>query len=784
MNKIVIITDNFPFKPGENTFILPEIEELKKSYEIEIIAAGIEKETPDFYKKFDLDGIKISKVTYPEFNLKRRVFIVLKCLFSVNYYKNIFSGKCSFKTFMTRESECRNFYLVAYYFNKYLKDNGYFDKDSLLRTTFYSFWSNSNLLALCLEKKKNKNIKIVARANGYDLYNERMLGLHQPYKSLMDKMINFQLFDAELNRKYYIDHFAYDKTNSKYILAYLGIPDRGIERYKRSNNIRVVSCASLIPLKRVNLIIDELSLINDKNIEWIHFGDGELNSELKELAKTKLGSNIKYDFKGYVDNKDIVKYYKNNSIDLFIHLSETEGCPVSLSEAASFGIPIIATDAGGVKEIVSDEMGKLIPVDFKKGTVADFINYFCTLNNDEVLKYRETARKVFLEKFDTKNNSKKLLHLFDNLNKKRICHVTSAHSRYDGRIFLKQCTSLVKKYDVTLLCCDTLKNEIKNNVKIVSINKKFNNIFERMFLSKKYLKNKCLEIDADVYEFHDSELLSLVKYVKKKDKKVIFDSHEDYPALFLEREWIPNVFRKILKIIYEKYETKVLKKVDYVLCASDHIKNRIEKINRNCVVIPNYPILDKIEKISNESNDIKLCFAGGISEDWNHKAIVNAIQELDNVKYLIAGNCSDEYKDKLKKIDVNNKVEFLGRLKYDDVKKLYSECDIGIALCSYRPNVDYKNGSLGITKIFEYMMFELPVIFTDFTVYKDINNKKQFGLSVNPNSEDDIKVAINYFKKNRKKIEEYGKNGRELVTNDYNWNILEKELFDIYEYFD
>ena len=363
----------------------------------------------------------------------------------------------------------------------------------------------------------------------------------------------------------------------------------------------------------------------------------------------------------------------------------------------------------------------------------------------------------------------------------KICHVTSAHNRYDGRIFLKQCTSLAKKYDVTLLCCDTLDDEVKNNVNIISINKRFKSIYERMFFSKKYLKIKCEEIDADIYEFHDSELLSLAKYMKKKGKKVIFDSHEDYPALFLEREWIPNIFRKIFKKIYENYEIKVLKKIDYVLCASSHIKNRIEKSNQNCEVIPNYPILDEIKKIKNKSNDIKLCFAGGIGKDWNHEAIVNAIQKLDNVKYLIAGNCSIDYKEKLKKLDINNKVEFLGRLKYDEVKKIYSESDIGLAISLYRPNMNNKEGSLGNTKIFEYMMFELPVIFTDFTIYKGINNEKQFGIAVSPNNEDEIRNAIIYFQKNRDKMIEYGKNGRKLVVDRYNWEILEKILFKVYE---
>lgn len=781
MNKIVIITDNFPFKPGENTFILPEIETLKKYYEIEIIAASMEKDKEDFYKKFDLRGIKFSKVKYPKFGIKHKLFILFKCLFSIDYYKNIFSSKCSFKKFRIRESECRNFYLIAHYFHKYLKTNNYFSKEEIDKTIFYSFWSNSNLLALCLEKKKNSRMKIIARANGYDLYNERMQGLHQPYKKFMDKLVDYELFDANLNRKYYIDHFGSDKSSSKYILAYLGVLDRGIEHFEKKDTLKLVSCSSLIPLKRVNLIIEELSLIKDKNIEWIHFGDGELNGYLKDLASKKLGNNIRYEFKGYVDNKVITDYYKNNNIDLFIHLSETEGCPVSLSEAASFGIPIVATDAGGVCEIVNDSNGKLIPINFKSGEVANFINYYASLNNDEIVNYRKNARATFLEKFDEKNNSKKLLELFNLLNKKKVCHVTSAHNRYDGRIFKKECTSLAQKYDVTLLCCDSEKNEIKNNVKIVSINKKFKNVLERMFLSKNYLKRKAIELDADIYQIHDPELISLAKYLKKKGKKIIFDSHEDYPALFLERQWIPGLFRKILKRIYEIKEKNLLIKADYILCASEAIKRRILKFNKNIELIPNFPILDEVQKENNETKCLNICFAGGMGSDWNHDIVVKAIQDL-NVKYIVAGSCTQEYKRQLQDLDINNKVVFLGKISYEEVKKLYLKSDIGIGLCSYRPNVNYKEGSIGITKIFEYMMFGLPTIFTNFDVFEEINSKNQFGILVDPKNVEEVKNAIKTLINSKAMRNLYSKNARELVEKKYNWSETEKKLLDVYDY--
>ena len=368
------------------------------------------------------------------------------------------------------------------------------------------------------------------------------------------------------------------------------------------------------------------------------------------------------------------------------------------------------------------------------------------------------------------------------MKKIKICHITSAHNRYDGRIFAKQCTSLAKKYDVTLLCCDEFDDEVKNNVKIISTGKKLKNIYERLLFSKRYLKKKCNEINADVYQLHDPELLSLTNYLKKKKKIVIFDSHEDHVSLFLERQWIPKVFRKILMHIYAYYERKNLKKIDYVICAADHIKERIKLINTNCDIIPNFPILENSIEKKQDANKLTLCFAGTINKFWNHDVIIKAIQDIENVNYLLIGNCSVEYKKYLKSIDKNCKTVFKGKLSYEEVKKNYCFSDVGIALCSYRPNVDYKNGSLGITKIFEFMMYKMPVIFTDFKVFKKINNKKKYGIAVNPYNVTDVKSAILKFKNNRKIIEEYGINGRSLIETQYNWNVLEKKLFNIYDF--
>lgn len=361
-----------------------------------------------------------------------------------------------------------------------------------------------------------------------------------------------------------------------------------------------------------------------------------------------------------------------------------------------------------------------------------------------------------------------------------VCHVTSAHGRYDGRIFLKQCSSLAKNnYKVTLLCCDTLDDEVKNKVNIVSINKQFSSLRDRIFNSKRMLKKMCLEINADIYQFHDPDLLSLALYMKRKGKVVIFDSHEDYPSLFFEKQSIPVFLRKFLSSVYSLYEKHVFKKIDGVICVADYQLDRIKRINSNAVIITNYPIIDNDFK-KNKSVKNTLCFAGGVRANWNHDTVIKAIEDIDDVKYMVAGSYKESYLETLKSYKGFEKVEFLGKLDKKSVKDLYSNSNVGIALCSYRPNTCYKKGSLGNTKIFEYMMYELPVIFTDFDVFKNILKEGKFGIAVNPYDSKEVEAMLRYLLDNPKIAKEMGSIGRKLVVEKYNWETQAKILIKFY----
>jgi len=359
----------------------------------------------------------------------------------------------------------------------------------------------------------------------------------------------------------------------------------------------------------------------------------------------------------------------------------------------------------------------------------------------------------------------------------KVCHVTSAHNRYDGRIFKKELTSLSKYYDCYLVCCDGLADEVVNNVNIQSAAPKFKNRYERILKANKLLKKKCIEIDADIYHFHDADLLPLAKYFSENGKKVIFDYHECFADLFLERYWIPSILRKMLRSRYIKMEEKILPNLSGIIAADDFIRDYISRYNKNVVSIQNFPILIPMGKIPKKDNC--LCFAGTIADFWNHDKVAEAISDMD-IEYIIAGRYSEKMYNNLSKSRGFDKLKLIGKIKYDEVISLYKKSKIGIALCSYRPNVNYKNGSLGTTKIFEYMMCGIPSVFTDFKVFTNINDKCQFGISVNPTNVEEIKEAIEYLLNHPKQAKKMGENGRKLVEEKYNWSVLEKRLLDFY----
>jgi len=264
--------------------------------------------------------------------------------------------------------------------------------------TYYSFWFNIWVLYLSLTKKK-EDLKIITRAHGGD-YDENQVKTFFPYRSFQLKNITVVAPVSEFGVNYLRTKYPFGKATIQ--KSYLGVRAFGLNPGKEQNEFFLVSCSSLIFLKRVHRIVDVLKHTNFK-INWLHFGDGPLREEL--LAKVKeLPSNVTFEFKGHVTNEAILDFYKTKTVDLVINVSESEGIPVSLMEAISFGIPVMGTKICGVPEIVCEQTGFLIPSDFDDRKVAGILSEYKQYPSERKSELRRSAREYWCKNFNLEVN--------------------------------------------------------------------------------------------------------------------------------------------------------------------------------------------------------------------------------------------------------------------------------------------------------------------------------------------------------------------------------------------
>lgn len=368
--------------------------------------------------------------------------------------------------------------------------------------------------------------------------------------------------------------------------------------------------------------------------------------------------------------------------------------------------------------------------------------------------------------------------------KNKVCHFTTVHSIDDIRIFTKECTSLVNNgFDVTLIACgDIAFEDIKDGVKRISLNVPAKNRFQRFFKRSKAVYEKTLEIDADIYHFHDPELLPIGLKLKRKGKKVIFDSHEFYGEQIKHKGYIPYILRNLTSAIYKKYEAFVCRRIDAViqictLNGEDYFERRAKKT----IFITNAPLLQEMETKSVNSNINKdfVVHIGSLNYSRGITHIIKA-SALANVPLILAGNySSEEYKKEVELLDEYSNVHYKGYVKQEQINKLFDNCFAGLS--TLLDVGQYLIADTFSTKAFDYMAAGLPLIYSK-TNYTDFYIKKyNMGLTIDSDSVDEIAGAILFFKNNKDVALQMGENARKASENEFNWLIEEKKLIEFYK---
>lgn len=361
---------------------------------------------------------------------------------------------------------------------------------------------------------------------------------------------------------------------------------------------------------------------------------------------------------------------------------------------------------------------------------------------------------------------------------KKIAHLTSAHQRIDTRIFIKECCSLAKNYSTYLIVADGMGDDIKCKVSIIDVGL-FNGRRNRMLRAPIAIFKEALKLDADIYHLHDPELIPIGLKLKKRGKIVVFDAHEDLPNQILSKHYLSKTKKNILSLLVRYYEKFSLSKFDGIVAATPFIKDKFSQINTNTVDINNYPRLQEFEvdySVSKINNQV--CYVGGVS---NVRGITQMIEALSltkqNITLKIAGNFEDTQLEKsVKRMSGWEKVNFLGYVGREDIQNILSQSVTGLVVL--HPTKSYID-ALPV-KMFEYMAAGIPVIASNFSLWKNIIEENKCGICVNPLDPYDIARALDYLVQHPNEAIKMGRNGQNAVYRQYNWNNEERKLIEFY----
>lgn len=274
----------------------------------------------------------------------------------------------------------------------------------------YPYWADNLATLACFVKHLNPHCKIVTRAHGFEIYEEQTLYNVVPFREFHYKYIDKMYADSNKGFKHL--NQKHPKYASKNELSYVGTLDYGYNPFEPNNNFTIVSCATLTDNKRVHLLTEVLKNITF-SLNWIIIGDGERMETLKQNVK-RLPVNISVNIKGSLAIKEVIEFYKTTPVNLFVSLSKSEGLPVSMMEAQSFGIPILSTDVGGCSEICNENTGILIPTDFNPIEVANQITQFKNSEKNSNffhLQCRKNWEINFKAEINYKKFSEKILNI-------------------------------------------------------------------------------------------------------------------------------------------------------------------------------------------------------------------------------------------------------------------------------------------------------------------------------------------------------------------------------------
>jgi glycosyltransferase involved in cell wall biosynthesis len=360
-----------------------------------------------------------------------------------------------------------------------------------------------------------------------------------------------------------------------------------------------------------------------------------------------------------------------------------------------------------------------------------------------------------------------------------IAHLSSVHPRFSTRIFNKMCRSLVASgLEVSFVVADGKGDTVDSGVQILDAGASKSRL-NRMLNAPKRLLHKALALDADLYHLHDPELIPIGLRLKKLGKCVVLDVHEDVPKQLLTKPYLNKPLLFMLSRAFGVYESWACRQFNALVCATPAIREKFSRVNTVAVDINNFPLDSELFIGSISKKQVEVCYVGGISGIRGIREVCAALPMLQTSTRLnLCGLFSEPSLEQTVRAMPGWKlVNMLGFLNRAGVRDILGRSVAG--LVTFHPSPNHVDAQPN--KMFEYMSAGIPVIASDFPLWREIILGNQCGLCVNPMDPAAIARAIDYLVCNPNEARRMGENGRRAVIDKYNWSIEEVKLLSLYD---
>lgn len=408
---LIFFSERYPNEYIGGVYEEREIREFEKYFKRIIVISTSKNDAlePSFYipnnlifKSFNSDLSFIEKLW------SIRLILSSDFLKEYNYIKNILKLKLNFKIIVIALIEMQKARKLKRSVINLLKNYAIDTSETII----YSFWNDFRAYAAVILKRALKESKAISRSHGGDVYFERHPFNYLPFKTILYNELN-GIYPISKNSEIYLKNKLQvddDKIKS-YHLGVSNLNTYEIPQFHET--LKIVSCSHIVKIKRVELIAQGLSNLKEIPYHWFHIGDDYMGGKVMGICENHLTNyNQKYSLLGSLDNKEIMEFYKSNNIDLFINLSESEGVPISIMEAMSFGIPVIATNVGSTSEIVIDGItGFLLSPNPTLQEIKEVITKFHLLNIEDKKRMHDNAYSYWRNEFNADENYPKFVKM-------------------------------------------------------------------------------------------------------------------------------------------------------------------------------------------------------------------------------------------------------------------------------------------------------------------------------------------------------------------------------------